>query len=226
MGKGRLRAAFFVLMTRPMLPGSAGFGVFRLTARAVIESDVLKLLWSRRMHSRMKQNALWLLPVFLVGCQAGDGRRSVVADAADPEARQTGVEVAPASAIPSTWSFSEVGGDCPAAFEFIAQDGGMIASDYCGVFDELYVGISGRVVELKRVDPDPAPSLGEGLQRSFQSEAGDTAVLRIGRLMRKEFDPQSTDEGCTRPHFDAVLRVRPVGANERVVHGRLSGGCP
>lgn len=179
------------------------------------------------MDAGMRRFAWWLVPALLIGCQVVGGKRHVAAHITGPVAHQVSDEVVPAAVTQSAWTFSDAGGDCPAAFEFaMAGEGSVIASDYCGTFDELYVGLSGRVVELKSVDPGPAPGLREGWQRSFRSEAGDIAVLRIDRLARKEFEPESTDEGCTRLHFDAVLRVRPVAATERVVHGSLSGGCP
>lgn len=52
----------------------------------------------------------------------------------------------------ASWIFSNVWGDCPAAYEFVADGGASaIASDYCSGFTDFHVGISGRVVRFDAI---------------------------------------------------------------------------
>ena len=125
------------------------------------------------------------------------------------------------------WAFSEVGGDCPAAYEFAeSASGNVVASDYCSGFDSFYVGIAGRVVSFDALDSVEVYGPEEGWNRRYAGASGELAELRIGKLIRKEYDPQSTDEGCTRRFFAAKLLITPTDGVPREVDGVLDGGCP
>ena len=155
--------------------------------------------------------ACCVLMVF-TGCHAGRGKPEATMHPADAQA---------------SWIFSNVWGDCPAAYEFVADGGASaIASDYCSGFTDFHVGISGRVVRFDAIGAVDAYVPQEGWHGRYASESSDRADIRIGKLIREEYDPDSTDEGCTRSVFESTILVTPVDGVPHEAKGVLSGGCP